>query len=114
MEQGDGSKIPVVKIKQLKREPALEYMYKTGKREEELGTGLCADAEWKHRGTAHTTRVLQWMKGSLVKTERENLEESFPLHEAAAWMHKTVLYMDNIFAKSLWITDDHYDHVAQC
>lgn len=46
MEQGDGSKIPVVKIKQLKREPALEYMYKTGKREEELGTGLCADAEW--------------------------------------------------------------------
>lgn len=46
MEQGDGSKIPVMKIKQLKRETALEYMYKTGKREEELGTGLCADEEW--------------------------------------------------------------------
>lgn len=54
------------------------------------------------------------MKGSLVKTERENLEESLPLHEEAAWMHKTVLYMDDIFAKSLWITDDHYDDVAQC
>lgn len=29
-------------------------------------------------------------------------------------MHETVLYMDNIFAKSLWITDDHSDDVAQC
>lgn len=29
-------------------------------------------------------------------------------------MHETILYMDNIFAKSLWITDDHYDDVAQC
>lgn len=32
MEQDDGNNVSIMKIKQLKREPVLEYMYKTGKR----------------------------------------------------------------------------------